>query len=74
LGTQGLAGMAIAGIDMALWDALAKAHNVSLISLLGGSARPVPAYGAVGYDGEIESLIQSKSRVIAWLGRQIDAD
>jgi mandelate racemase len=74
LGTQGLVGMAIAGIDMALWDALAKAHNVSLISLLGGSARPVPAYGAVGYDGEIESLIQSKSRVIAWLGRQIDAD
>jgi mandelate racemase len=55
LGTQGLVGMALAGIDMALWDALARAHNVSLVSLLGGSARPVPAYGAVGYDGEIES-------------------
>jgi mandelate racemase len=55
LGTQGLVGMALAGIDMALWDALARAHKVSLISLLGGSARPVPAYGAVGYDGEVES-------------------
>jgi mandelate racemase len=55
LGTQGLVGMAIAGIDMSLWDALAKAHSVSLISLLGGSTRPVPVYGAVGYDGEIES-------------------
>lgn len=55
LGTQGLVGMALAGIDMALWDALARVHNVSLVSLLGGSARPVPAYGAVGYDGEIES-------------------
>jgi mandelate racemase len=47
--------MALAGIDMALWDALARVHNVSLTSLLGGSARLVPAYGAVGYDGEIES-------------------
>jgi mandelate racemase len=55
LGTQGLVGMALAGIDMALWDALARVHNVSLVSLLGGSARPVPAYGAVGYDGETES-------------------
>ena len=55
LGTQGLVGMALAGIDMALWDALARVHNISLVSLLGGSAWPVPAYGAVGYDGEIES-------------------
>ena len=55
LGTQGLVGMALAGVDMALWDALARVHNTSLVSLLGGSARPIPAYGAVGYDGEIES-------------------
>jgi mandelate racemase len=55
LGTQGLVGMALAGIDMALWDALAWANNVSLLTLLGGEARPVPAYGAVGYDGEVES-------------------
>lgn len=55
LGTQGLVGMALSGIDMALWDALARAHNGSLLSLLGGAARPVPAYGAVGYDGELQS-------------------
>ena len=55
LGTQGLVGMALAGIDMALWDALARVHNVALLSLLGGAARAVPAYGAVGYDGEVES-------------------
>jgi mandelate racemase len=55
LGTQGLVGMALAGIDMALWDALARVHNVSLLSLLGGMERPVPAYGAVGYDGAVES-------------------
>jgi mandelate racemase len=51
LGTQGLVGMALAGIDMALWDALARSHNTSLIRLLGGVEKPVQAYGAVGYDG-----------------------
>jgi mandelate racemase len=51
LGTQGLVGMAIAAIDMALWDALARQHGVSLARLLGGVPRPVVAYGAVGYDG-----------------------
>jgi mandelate racemase len=51
LGTQGLVGMALAGIDMALWDALARAKGTSLVGLLGGAARPVRAYGAIGYDG-----------------------
>src|SRR3954464_15723420 len=55
LGTQGLVGMALAGIDMALWDALARVHHVSLARLLGGTERPIPAYGALGYDGELES-------------------
>jgi mandelate racemase len=55
LGTQGLVAMALSGIDMALWDALARARNSSLFALLGGEAKPVPAYGAVGYDGEMES-------------------
>jgi len=55
LGMQGLVGMALAGIDMALWDAQARAARVALAKLLGGSPRPIPAYGAVGYDGEAGS-------------------
>jgi mandelate racemase len=51
LGTQGLVGMALAGIDMALWDALARSRNTSLVQLLGGVEKPLRAYGAVGYDG-----------------------
>ena len=51
LGTQGLVGMAIAGLDMAMWDALANVHDVSLARLLGGEPKPIQAYGAVGYDG-----------------------
>lgn len=51
LGTQGLVGMALAGVDMALWDALARARETSLAQLLGGIQKPIRAYGAVGYDG-----------------------
>lgn len=51
LGTQGLVGMALAGVDMALWDALARSCQMSLVQLLGGVEKPLPAYGAVGYDG-----------------------
>jgi mandelate racemase len=55
LGAQGLVGMALAAIDMALWDALARAQEVSLARLLGGVEKPIRAYGAIGYDGANES-------------------
>ncbi len=51
LGTQGLIGIALAAIDMALWDALARQQGLSLVRLLGGVNKPIPAYGAIGYDG-----------------------
>ncbi len=51
LGAQGLVGIALSAIDMALWDALARSHGASLVHLLGGTPKPFPAYGAVGYDG-----------------------
>ncbi len=48
LGASGVMGMAMAGIDMAAWDALARAHELPLAKLLGGSARPTPAYNSCG--------------------------
>lgn len=51
LGTQGLVGMALAAIDMALWDASARRFSTSLVRLLGGVEKAIPAYGGVGYDG-----------------------
>src|SRR5438876_3733441 len=51
LGPQGLTGIAMAAIDMALWDALARAQNLPLVRLLGATPKAIPAYGATGYDG-----------------------
>src|SRR5918998_6443293 len=48
LGPQGLTAMATAGIDMAAWDALAKAYGLPLARLLGGEPRKVPAYNSCG--------------------------
>ncbi len=48
LGPQGLTAMATAGIDMAAWDALAKACGLPLARLLGGEPREVPAYNSCG--------------------------
>ena len=47
LGPQGLTGIAMAGIDMALWDARAKACGVPLVTLLGGAPKPIPAYASL---------------------------
>ena len=47
LGIEGLVLMAISGIDMAIWDALAKSAGLPLARLLGGDIRPVPAYASL---------------------------
>src|SRR5690606_35350478 len=48
LGSKGVAGMALAGIDMAAWDAIAKARGMPLAKALGGELRPIPAYNSCG--------------------------
>jgi len=47
-GYQGLAVAAVAGLDTALWDALAKSAGLPLARLLGGTMDPVPAYNSNG--------------------------
>ena len=48
LGVHNIVLFAIAGIDMAAWDAFAQAHQVPLVRLLGGAPRPIPAYNSRG--------------------------
>ena len=48
VGYQGQSTIAVSGLDMAVWDALAKAAGVPLCVLLGGSVGPVRAYNSNG--------------------------
>jgi mandelate racemase len=62
IGWQGLIGMAVSGIDMALWDALGRAAGEPLVRLLGGSPRRIEAYdsyGAIDPKSDAETLLSS---------------
>jgi mandelate racemase len=48
VGYEGMSMIAVAGIDMAAWDALARAAGVPLCVLLGGSVGAVLAYNSNG--------------------------
>ncbi|MCY4098175.1 MAG: hypothetical protein OXF40_07930 [Rhodospirillales bacterium] len=59
VGYEGMTMIAVSGIDMAAWDALARAAGLPLCTLLGGSPGPVRAYNSNGL------WLQSPSKVAA---------
>jgi mandelate racemase len=48
IGATGVISQALAGIDIACWDALAVAAGVPLVTFLGGVPRAIPAYNSNG--------------------------
>jgi mandelate racemase len=48
VGYEGMSMIAASGVDMAAWDALAKAAGLPLCVLLGGSVGPVKSYNSNG--------------------------
>jgi mandelate racemase len=48
VGYEGLSMIAASGLDMAAWDAIAKAASLPLCVLLGGSVGPVKSYNSNG--------------------------
>ncbi len=48
VGTRGVIGMALAAVDVAVWDALAQAAGVPLARHLGGDVVPLRAYNSNG--------------------------
>src|SRR5215475_4590468 len=48
IGVQGIVRMAMSGIDMAAWDALAQTAGLRLAALLGADPKRIPAYNSCG--------------------------
>ena len=69
VGLEGMSLIAVAGIDMALWDALAKAADMPLAVYLGGSLGSVPAYNSNGlWLTPVDRLGQEAAALVAGEG------
>jgi mandelate racemase len=72
MGVQGIVRMALAGLDVACWDALAIASGMPLVRLLGGAPKKVPAYNSNGLGlmppeplaDEAEALLEGGFRAV----------
>src|SRR5699024_12748361 len=58
-GTSGLSLMALAGVDIALWDLRARARGESLVELVGRRRAQAPTYGSgVNLDYSLPDLVE----------------
>jgi mandelate racemase len=67
IGVQGIVRMAMAGLDVACWDALAIAAGQPLARLLGAEPRPIPAYNSCGLGlmDDLGALAAEAERLLA---------
>ena len=72
LGAKNLTGMALGGLDMAVWDAYARAQGRSLAHVLGAEPQAVNAYNSVGlYDAQSVVAICEETRAAGYAGLKI---
>jgi mandelate racemase len=67
IGVQGIVRMAMAGLDVAAWDALAIAAGLPLARLIGGELKPIPAYNSCGLGlmDEPEAVADEAEKLLA---------
>ena len=66
LDPNGLVGLALAGLDMAAWDALGQARGAPLVTLLGGAPRAIPAYNSTGlWIQPVDTLAEEAEALLA---------
>ena len=66
IGVQGIVRMAMAGFDVACWDALAIASGVPLATLLDAKPRPIPAYNScgLGLTADLDALASEAEKLL----------
>jgi L-alanine-DL-glutamate epimerase-like enolase superfamily enzyme len=69
LGRPGIASMAIAAVDAALWDVKAPLLDVPLVTLLGAVRARVPVYGSGGFTSY--SVAQLQEQFSRWVAEGI---
>lgn len=83
IGRPGVGLMAIAAVDVALWDLKARLHGISVVRLLGRMREAVPLYGSGGFTSYPVARLQAQlagwveqglPRVKMKVGAQPDAD
>jgi L-alanine-DL-glutamate epimerase-like enolase superfamily enzyme len=83
LGRPGIASMAIAAVDAALWDVKARLLDVALVTLLGAARESAPIYGSGGFTSYSREQLQRQlggwvaegiPRVKMKIGRKPDDD
>ncbi|OHZ00126.1 enolase C-terminal domain-like protein [Salinicola sp. MIT1003] len=60
LGRPGICSMAIAAVDIALWDLKARLLELPLVTLLGGVRSSVPVYGSGGFTSYSETRLREQ--------------
>lgn len=60
LGRPGIASMAIAAVDSALWDLKARLLDVALVTLLGATRESAPIYGSGGFTSYSRQQLQKQ--------------
>ena len=70
-GRPGLASMAIAAVDAAMWDLKARLLSVPLITLLGAAREAIPVYGSGGFTSY--SIDRLQRQLAGWVERGIRA-
>lgn len=70
LGRPGIASMAVAAVDNALWDLKGRVLDLPLVSLLGQARPAVPIYGSGGFTSY--SVAELQKQLGDWASRGID--
>jgi L-alanine-DL-glutamate epimerase-like enolase superfamily enzyme len=60
LGRPGISSMAVAAVDVALWDLKARLLDVALVTLLGAVRDAIPVYGSGGFTTYSDEQLQAQ--------------